>query len=231
MQGEGLVALAPRVTRPLVPLDDDRRDSELAQPGTERDAALAAADDQHLGLHGVAELGGLTGSALGPRDPVTEGAVAYPLGPPVVDRLLVALELVEGGEQRERLAADEPQQPAAPPGRGLERDPGGDDAVRLGRLLCDTETNGIDLVERGPQQVRDARASLGGGDVPGERDDVAPVALVGEQRRRRVGVAGGEGLLERGKPLIGGGRGRARLLVDGLGHWWPPRHKTTVLPA
>src|SRR6202000_1319523 len=37
VQREGLVALAPRVTRSLVALEDDRRDPKLAQPRTQRD--------------------------------------------------------------------------------------------------------------------------------------------------------------------------------------------------
>ena len=150
VQRERLVAPAPRVTRPLVSLDDDRRDPELAQPCAEGDAALATADDQYLRLHGVTELGGLTDSALGPRDPVTEGAVTHAAWPPSVDRLLVALQLVERREERERLARDEPQQPAAPPVVGLEGDPGGDDAVCFGRLLGHPEADGIDLVEARP---------------------------------------------------------------------------------
>ena len=104
VQAERLVALAPGVAGALVALDDDRRDVELAQPRSERDAALPAADDHDVGLLGVAELGGLALAPLEPGQPVAGGAVVDALRPPRARRLLVALELVERGQQRPRLA-------------------------------------------------------------------------------------------------------------------------------
>ena len=53
----------------------DRRHAELAQPGAERDAALAAADDQHVRLGGVTELAGLPLPAVQPGLPVPVRAV------------------------------------------------------------------------------------------------------------------------------------------------------------
>ena len=50
VQAERLVAVAPLVAGPRVPVDDDVVDAELAQPRTERDAALAAADDDDVRL-------------------------------------------------------------------------------------------------------------------------------------------------------------------------------------
>ena len=55
VQVEGRVALAPGVTRPLVALEDDGRYAVSLQPRAEADAALAAADDDDVGLLGVAE--------------------------------------------------------------------------------------------------------------------------------------------------------------------------------
>src|SRR5665811_1812565 len=56
VQAERLVAVAPGITRTCVLFDDDRGHTELAQPRAERDAALAAADDEHVGLRLEAEL-------------------------------------------------------------------------------------------------------------------------------------------------------------------------------
>ena len=56
MQAEGLVTLAPAVARPFIFFDDDCRHIELAQPGSECDAALTATNDDAIGLTRVAEL-------------------------------------------------------------------------------------------------------------------------------------------------------------------------------
>jgi hypothetical protein len=109
VQAERLVALAPRVPGALVALDDDGRDTELPQPRAERDPALPAADDHDLRLLRAPELLGLAAARLEPRLAVLERAVLDALRPPGPPRLLVALELVERGQQRPRLAVLEPQ--------------------------------------------------------------------------------------------------------------------------
>ncbi len=90
-----------------------------------RDAALAAPDDHHVGLLvSDPERGVLGLPLLQPGHPVLVRAVlgthraSYALG------LLVALELVQGGEEGPRLRAvlvDEPEQAATAADRGLER--------------------------------------------------------------------------------------------------------------
>ena len=52
------------------------------------------------------------------------------------------------------------------------------------------------------EQVGDAVAALDGGDVPGEGDQVAPVALGGEQLGGGLDVAGAQGGLERREPGV-----------------------------
>ena len=47
-------------------VDDDRGHAELAEPARERDAGLAAADDQHVRLLGDAQLGRLALAVLQP---------------------------------------------------------------------------------------------------------------------------------------------------------------------
>ena len=56
VQAQRLVAVAPGVAGPRVPSTMIGRHAQLPQPRAERDAALAAADDHHVGLGGVAEL-------------------------------------------------------------------------------------------------------------------------------------------------------------------------------
>src|SRR5262245_25950061 len=67
VQAQRLVALAPLISRPFVPVEHDRGHAELTQSGTERDTALTAADHHHIGLHGLPERGVLRGALLGPR--------------------------------------------------------------------------------------------------------------------------------------------------------------------
>ena len=70
VQAERLVPVAPLVAGPRVLVDDEGRDAELAQPRAEGDAALAAADDQHVRLRRAAEALGLRLPLLLPRPPV-----------------------------------------------------------------------------------------------------------------------------------------------------------------
>src|SRR5690348_13891274 len=110
-------------------VDHDRRDVELAQPRAERDAALAAADDEHVGLRPVAQLAGLPGAPLAPRLAVAVGAVLRALGPPLAARLLVPRQLVQRGQQRPRRAVPEAQVTAPSADRRLELQPRLGDAV------------------------------------------------------------------------------------------------------
>src|SRR6266566_1015797 len=94
VQGQRLVALAPRVAGPRIAIDDDRWHAELAQPRAQGDAALPAANDDHVRLGDVAELFGFAPALLEPGLPIRDGAVLGSLRSPVTLRLLIALELV-----------------------------------------------------------------------------------------------------------------------------------------
>ena len=223
VQAERLVPAAPLVAGPRVLVDHDRRDVELPQPRAQRDAALPAAHDQDVGLGGVAQLPGLPLAAVQPGLPVAVDAVLGPLGPAVPDRLLVAGELVEGGQQRPGPAVGEPEVPSAAAHRRLELDPRLVDPVGAGRGLGGPEVPRVRRLQGGLEQVADAVRPLGGGDVPAEGDQVAPEARRREQLDRTVDVPGGERRLELRQPagdpgarvLVVGGRGGR---VQGLGH-------------
>ena len=218
VEAERLVAAAPLVAGPRVTVDDDGRDAELAQPRAQPDAALPAADDDDVGLRGDPELLGLAPAPLEPALAIGLGAVRDTARPGRSAGLLVAFELVERGEQRPGLALLEAQMPAAAADLGLERDPGLGDAVGLRGRLGDVEAVGARLLGRVLDQVGDALPPLHGLEVPREGDEVAPVAVGGEERRGRRRVAVGERLLERAEPALGLLR-RAGLRGDGdLGH-------------
>ena len=116
----------------------------------------------------------------------------------VAERLLVALELGRGGEQRPDLAVLEPHEAIAPEGVGLEGEPSCRDAA----LLRDAGRR-IDRPCRGlaPRQLRlqhraDGVLALDRLDVPGEGDKIAPVAIVLKQRNRPLDVIRSERLAQ-----------------------------------
>ena len=122
VQAEGLVAAAPLVTGTAF-VDDDRGHAELTEPGAEGDAALAAANDQHVRLLGEAEFGRLVLAFFQPGRASAVRAVLHALRTAQALRLLVALEFVEGGQQRPATTAAQAQIPASSADRGLELDP------------------------------------------------------------------------------------------------------------
>ena len=132
---------------------------------------------------------------------------------------LVALELVQRGQQRPRLAADQPQHALATTGLGLELDPGLDHAVGLGRVLgtCPAARPGRRQRARRASRLTPSRP-FDGRDVPREGDEVAPVARLAEQLGRGRGVALGQRLVELRQPLVDLGRDRRN---GGGGHVSP----------
>ena len=207
VQAERLVAVAPRVAGALVALDDDRRHPQLAQPGAERDPALAAADDDDLGLHLVAELARLALAHLQPRQPVGMRAVDGAGRAVLALGLLVALELGERREQRPRPAVAQTQVPGAAPDLRLERDPRLGHAVGGRRRLGGRPAARRDVRELGLEHGPDLVRALEGLDVPGERDEVAPEAVLAEQGGGGRRIPGGERLLEAPQPLRDRGGG------------------------
>ena len=224
VQAQRLVAAAPLVAGAGVPVDDDVVDAELAQPRAQRDAALAAADHHDVGLAVLAETLDLGGAPLLPGDAVLAGAVLDALGTAGALVLLVALELVERGQEGPGALVVEPQQARAAPDRGLEGEPGRGDAVGLLGLLAvgDPEVRGVGRLHGVAQQVVDPVAVLDGREVPGERDQVAPEGGGGEQAGGALGVAGGQCRLEVGQPGLDAPAGRGRLRgrggLEGLRH-------------
>ena len=207
VQAERLVAPPPRVAGPGVALDDDRRHAELAQTGAERDPALAPADDQDLGLDLAAERGRLAAAGLEPGLAGGIRAVLHAPRPPAAQRLLVALELVQRGHQRPRPALPQSQVRIAAARAGLERQPGAHHAVVLRGRLGRPPAAGPRGGERVLEQVAHAVRALDRLDVPRERDEVAPQAVVAEELARRARIAARQRLAEARQPAVdlGGG--------------------------
>ena len=190
--------------------------AELAQPRAEGDAALAAADDDDVGLGLVAELARLALALLGPGLALAIGPVLGAARAAGALVLLVALELVQGGQQRPGpgvvAVALEPELPAPAPDRGLELDPRLGDAVRGGRLLAfgDRPVARTDLGQLRLEHRGDLGPALAGLEVPGEGDEVAPVGVLAEQLRGRLRVTGAQRAVEGREPGLDGRAGRCR---------------------
>ena len=134
VEAERAVALAPRVAGALILLHDNSRDLELLEPRREGDGALPAADDEdvRLVLRVVAERRLVVLLLLEPGQAPLLRAVRDALRPRAVRvvLLLVAAELLEGGEERPALALLQADVALAAPDRRLEGEPAVGDAVR-----------------------------------------------------------------------------------------------------
>ena len=133
MQAERLVAVPPAVARTRVLLDDDGRHAVHPQPRAEPDGALAAADDDDVGLFRVAERPRLFFALLFPGQAVLAGPMLGAKRALEAERLLVTLELHGGGEQRPDLAVLEPHEAVAAEDAGFEGEPSGRDAAFVRR--------------------------------------------------------------------------------------------------
>src|SRR6516162_5657229 len=116
MQAERLIAGAPGIAGTVVLLDDDCGHAELTQSRAERDSALAAADDEHVGL-------GLD-TVPGAERPGEAGI------------FLVVFQLDHRGQKRPDLTILETDQAVAARDLGLERDPAFGHAVGFGRAFA-----------------------------------------------------------------------------------------------
>ncbi|MCY1220757.1 hypothetical protein D9M72_327850 [compost metagenome] len=208
VQAQRLVALAPGVAGLGVALHDDRRHAQPPQPRPQRDAALAAADDHHLGLLGVAQRGLFVAALLEPVLAALVHAVLRALDAVVARLLLEALQFGHRGEQRPGLAVTKAYMAAPARHARLEGEPCIDHALGLGRFAFEREGRGLRVGQARLQHRADGARAFLRADVPGEGDEVAPVAVGLEQRDGRIDVAACERGGEVGQPL-GGGPGGA----------------------
>ena len=202
VQHERPVAVAPRIARPRVLLRDDGRHAELPKAGAQHDAPLPAADDEAIGLLGDAERCALRREPLAPVPPVACGLMGRAERSRDLDALL---EAVEGLKRRENRAAESIfETKDAPPASRAHRH--GEPRLHtardaLGFFQC--PTRGRSRAERRPEHFGDCGFALRRPDVPGERQEVAPVTIVGEQGERAGDVAAGQGIAETGEPASG----------------------------
>ena len=126
-------------------------------------------------------------------------------------RLLVAFQFLQRGQHGPGLAVDEAHEALAATGGRLEGEPGIGNAACLVGLAVDLEVARPGRGERLLQHRGNVVAAFDGLDVPGERDEIAPVAVLAEQLHGLVDVLFGDGGFKLLQPGLDGlGRFRVR---------------------
>ena len=195
VQRQRVIALAPVVADARLAIDDQRVDLQLREPRRDREPGLPAADDQH-GRVAV----GVGGGCLAQVEPVRAAEIAR-VGlagrPRPADPLLVALDLVERGEQRpglRRAAVGAGTSRSTPLPRpcavsklkiaSIGARAGARHLARRGALRIEPEAGRRAARMRAFSSRAIASRAVDRPDVPGERQHVAPVAVGVKQRAR-----------------------------------------------
>src|SRR3981189_1034230 len=136
MQAEGLVTPAPAVARSFVFFDNDCRHIELAQPGSECDAALTATNNDAIGLTRVSEFGSFGLAFFLPGFSIAFGAVFCPYRTVEARCLFVSLEFAHGRQQRPDPAVLPADVAEAAGDRGFELYPALGNSICFGSVLA-----------------------------------------------------------------------------------------------
>src|SRR3981081_459778 len=199
MQAEGLVTLAPAVAWPFVFFDDDRRHIELAQPSSECDAALTAANDDAIGLTRVAEFSSFRLAFFLPRFSIAFGAVFSPHRTVEANWLFVPLEFAHGREQRPYPPVLQAQMAKAAGDLGFELYPALCNSIRFRSALPvrNFPVRRLRIGEPRLEHVANLVLALHCLDVPGEGHEVAPVAVRLKEIDGLFHLASGQRLIKR----------------------------------
>src|ERR1700682_4070696 len=199
MQAERLVTLAPAVARPFVFFDDDCRHIELAQPGSECDAALTATNDDAIGLTRVAELSSFRLAFFLPRFSIAFGALFCPQRTVEAHCLFVSLEFAHGRQQRPYPAVLQAHVAKAAGDPGFELYPALCNSIRFRSVLTvrNFPVRRLRIGEPRLEHVANLSVALHRLDVPGEAHEVAPVAVRLKEIDGVFHLASGQRLVER----------------------------------
>ncbi len=192
VQAQRFIALAPAVAGTGVFLDDDGGDIELAQARTQRDAALAAADDDAIGLARVAQFCRFLFALFQPAAAVRARAMLGAHRTAAALGFFKALQFTHGGEQGPDLAVADADEAHAARHLRFHRDPALQHATGLAGVFAVGDADGDRLhgAQLGGQHGGDLFAAFQGFQVPGKQHQVAPVAVLFEQLRGARAVAG-----------------------------------------
>ncbi len=216
VQRERVVALAPVVADACLAIDDQRVDLQLRQARGDRQPRLATADHEHRGITiGIRACGV---ALVEPVGAVEIARVRLATRPGLAELFLMATQRFERGEEHpgfERTACAgigrQAQHAVAGTDRGVEGEDGLDcrdahsaDLPRCRPCGIDAESSCTRLTLPMAQGVHEHVGTADRAVVPGEREQVAPVAVVMEQRAQWRGVGRIERCLERAQPAFDG---------------------------
>src|SRR3984893_5755038 len=199
MQAERLVTLAPAVAWPLVLFEDDCRHIELAQPGSQCDAALTTTNDNAIGLPRVAEFGSFRLAFFLPRFSIALGAMFCPHRTVEANWLFVPLEFAHGRQQRPYSAVLQAHMAKAAGDLGFELYPALCNSIRFRSVLTvrNFPVRRLRIGELRLEHVANLVLALHCLDVPGEGHEVAPVAVRLKEIDGLFHLASGQRLIER----------------------------------
>ena len=235
MQTQGLVAIAPGIARTRILVDHDGWHIHLSEPRGQPDAALTATDDHAIRLALVAQLGLFALTRLKPGLTLLVGTMLGALGALHAQRLGKFLEFAHGGQQRPAAPFLQAQQALAACIGGLEGEPGLDDAAGLTGLAIQLPARGSDMLEGRREHRLDLVLALRRLEIPGEGDQIAPVAFLAKQRENPGDIALSQGGLEIIEPLLSDlswracGHGVSPRVVGCCSHAFHPRHQACQL--
>src|SRR3984893_13763138 len=199
VQAERLVTLAPAVARPFVFFDDDRRHIELAQTGSERDAALTTTNDDAIGLARVSEFSSFRLAFFLPSLSIAFGAVFCSHRTVEAHCLFVPLEFAHGRQQRPDPAVLQAQMAKAARDPGFELYPALRNSIRFRSVLTigNLPVRRLRIGEPRLEHLANLFLALHCLDVPGEGNEVAPVAVRLKEFDGAFHLASGQRFVER----------------------------------
>ena len=218
VQHQRVIAVAPVVADALFAIDDQRIDLQLTKPRRDRKPGLSAADDQHRRI-----VVAVIGCGLPQIEPIGAAEIARiggAIGPRPADRFLEPFKFVECGQQRprlERVAAArigrKRQYAAAAPLGGLEFEDrfdragtGAGDRARRRAVGIDPEIRRTGAAAIGLQRTKNGVRAVDRADLPGQGQQVAPIAVGMEQRPQRRVIRFRQRPLELSEPILNPGR-------------------------
>jgi hypothetical protein len=218
MQRQRVVALAPVVADPGLPIDDQRIDPQLLQPRRDRKPGLAAADHQHIGIAiGILNRGLTLIEPVGASEIPRVGLAARPRNSLL---LLISFQFIECRQQRPGLQPvtvagirDQPQNPAAASDGSFEFENRFDGAAARARDVARRRAVRINseiLWRRGPgaglQFFQDGIGAVDRLQGPAQRQHVAPKTVGMKQGAQRAAIGPGDCAFEMRQPACRGHR-------------------------
>ena len=114
--------------------------------------------------------------------------------------LFEAFELGHGGQQRPSLARLQSQMTQPACHACFKGEPRVHHTIGFGGLALQRKVRRLHIFQTGRQHVGNGSMTFLGANIPGERDQIAPITIGVKQRRDLIGLATGECFFKSGQP-------------------------------